>query len=304
MRGDFDDFAARRIRVAAINAECDPAGIIAAHDIAELLRRHRGRVEVVHAFVGRIADPHFAFVRREADTVARAAVALGDSDIEALHFDAVQLRSRGEIADFKAEQAVHIHKAERAFCIHREWPDGGAKRPGFPHHLASGGVHDAQDRRAQAREIRVRARGIHDGIVRAGLRRLDAPDDVAARSIHDIPEIFLEGRLVDFLPVGGHGHAVAAAVERLFPEHFFRQQIHARERVRGGNEEALRGGVRADALHVARRALFIRHGKWDALHELVPVIHVEDEHAAAAPSEVVANAGRGDVEQVPFILGR
>lgn len=74
----------------------------------------------------------------------------------------------------------------------------------------------------------------------------------------------------------------------------------ARECVRGGNGESLRLRACTDALHIARRALFIRHGKRDPVHELVAVIHVKHEHAAAAPCEVVADAVRGDVEQVAF----
>ena len=75
-RPGVDDVAGRRVRRVAVDAERDPAGLIAQLDAGDLLRRHHRRVEDVDAAVGRIAQPEFALVRREADAVARAAVAL------------------------------------------------------------------------------------------------------------------------------------------------------------------------------------------------------------------------------------
>ena len=144
VRGDLDDFAAGWIRVPAVDAEGDPAGIVAALDAAELLGRHRCRIEVVHAFVEGIADPHFAFVGREAYAVARAAVALDRASAEALHFHAVQFLPGREIANLETEQAVHIHKTERALAIHGEGADRGAEGASFLHHLTRAGIHYSQ----------------------------------------------------------------------------------------------------------------------------------------------------------------
>ena len=50
-RARVDDIAGRRIGVAAVDAEGDPAGLIAQHDAGRLLRRHHRRIEDVHARV-------------------------------------------------------------------------------------------------------------------------------------------------------------------------------------------------------------------------------------------------------------
>ena len=53
-------------------------------------------------------------------------------------------------------------------------------------------IDDAEDRRMEAREIGVRAGGIDDRIVRAGIRRLDSFDDVARLGIDHVPEVLLK----------------------------------------------------------------------------------------------------------------
>src|SRR5262249_28085485 len=110
---DVDDVAGRRVGVAAVQAERHPAGLVAQDDVCDLLRRHHGRVENVDPAVVGIGEPDLALVGRQTDAVARAAVALGRSLLEALHLDAVQLPSGGDVADLETEQLVDIHETER-----------------------------------------------------------------------------------------------------------------------------------------------------------------------------------------------
>ena len=64
--------------------------------------------------VVRVGEPEFLLVRRQSDAVARAAVPFGFALLITLHFDAIQHFAGHQVADFKPEQFVHIHKTERA----------------------------------------------------------------------------------------------------------------------------------------------------------------------------------------------
>src|SRR6185436_16833521 len=71
-----DDFASRRPRVFAVEAECDPAGLFAELDALDLSRRRHSVVEDVDHFVVPVAQPDLFLSRRQPDTVSRAAVTL------------------------------------------------------------------------------------------------------------------------------------------------------------------------------------------------------------------------------------
>src|SRR5882724_8788656 len=74
---DFDDLPRGRIGVASINAERDPARLVAQQDGGDLLGGHYRIVEKVQAAVGRVRHPELLFVWRQADAVAGAAMPLG-----------------------------------------------------------------------------------------------------------------------------------------------------------------------------------------------------------------------------------
>src|SRR5262245_41088386 len=78
-----DDLARGRIGIAAVEAERHPAGLLAELDTDRLPGRHGRGVEDVDMAVGRIADPDFPLVGRQANAVARAAVPLDRSFLKA-----------------------------------------------------------------------------------------------------------------------------------------------------------------------------------------------------------------------------
>ena len=79
----------------------------------DLLRRHHRRVEDVHLLVGAVGEPQLLFVGREADAVARAAVPLDRSLLEAGDLDPVQHLAGLDVADFEAEQVVDVDETKR-----------------------------------------------------------------------------------------------------------------------------------------------------------------------------------------------
>src|SRR6185295_13815606 len=118
-----DDFSGRRVGVAAVEAEGHPTRLVAELDARDLPGRHRRRVEDVQAAVGAVREPDLLFVGREADAVARAAVALDRSFLVAGHLDAVQHLARPQVPDLEAEKLVDVYESERLGGIDGEGPD-------------------------------------------------------------------------------------------------------------------------------------------------------------------------------------
>ena len=90
----FDDFAGGRIGEGAIDAERDPAGLIAEFDAGGLGGRHFGVVKNVQTGTGGIGEPDFPFVRSERDAVAGAAVTFDRAFLKTFHFDAMKFCAR------------------------------------------------------------------------------------------------------------------------------------------------------------------------------------------------------------------
>jgi len=92
-----------------------------------------------------IGQPELFFIRRQADAVARTAVALGWSFAKSFHLDTVQHLASFQIADFKAEQFIDVHIAKGLAAVDREGPDHIAERANFERHFMSFRICDAQD---------------------------------------------------------------------------------------------------------------------------------------------------------------
>ena len=74
----------------AVDGKRDPAGFVAEFDGGDRFGGHHRVVKKMEAPIMRVGKPDFLFVRRQADPVARAAVAFGGPDFEALHLNPVQ----------------------------------------------------------------------------------------------------------------------------------------------------------------------------------------------------------------------
>jgi hypothetical protein len=142
-----EDFAGREVRELAVEAERDPAGLLAQGQARHLFGREfpfeRARVEDVHALVVAVHDPDFFLVRREADAMTRTAVPLDRAFLHALNFDAVEHLARADVADFKAEQVVDVDEDERLRAVDGEGADGRAERADGLDDGVRRGVHDA-----------------------------------------------------------------------------------------------------------------------------------------------------------------
>ena len=164
----FDDFAGGRVGEGAIEAEGDPAGLIAEFNVGGLGGRHFGVVENVQAGIGGVGEPDFRFVRRERDAVTWAAMTFDRTFLEAAHFDAMKLSAGFKIADFEAEQFVDVDEAERFGSIDGEGPDRGGEWADFGGDGVIGGGGDEEVRRFEAGHVGVFAAGAVYGVVRAG----------------------------------------------------------------------------------------------------------------------------------------
>src|SRR5437870_7039595 len=90
-----DDFSRGGQSKSAVEAESDPAGLLAELDAGGLARGHNGGIENVHAAVGGVTHPDFFFIWSQSNAVARAAMALRQSLLEPLHFNPIQFLARG-----------------------------------------------------------------------------------------------------------------------------------------------------------------------------------------------------------------
>jgi len=141
-----------------------------------------------------------------------------------------------------------------------------------------------------------------NGVVSAGAG-FDAFDDLAIHRVDDVPVALLQRRQINIGTVGREGKAIAAARIRFFPENFFSEDVETLELVEGGDVEAAGFGISGDAFDVGGFAVGGKTLRGDAFDEFVVVIDVEDHQAVAAVFEVIADAGRGDVE-VALVGGR
>ena len=141
--GSFYDFTRGRICVLTIDTEGDPAWFVGQLNALDLFRRHNFGVEDVELSVERITQPKFLLIRREPNSVAGTAVTLGGTFVASLHFDAMQHFARDQIANLKAEQFVHVHKATRAGTIDGERSNDIAKGTNFGDHSMRSGFRDA-----------------------------------------------------------------------------------------------------------------------------------------------------------------
>src|SRR5205823_811205 len=78
--------------------------------------------------IERIDDPDFLFVGRKADAMARAAMALDRSFLNALNLGAVEFLVSRQITDFKAQAFVDADIGPRFRPVHREGTNGAGKR--------------------------------------------------------------------------------------------------------------------------------------------------------------------------------
>src|SRR5262245_28310877 len=98
--GDVDHIASGGVGVFAVEAERNPARLLADFDARDLPRGHGRRVEDVHPAVVRVAYPQFPFIGSQSNPVARTAVPLHWTGTESSNLDAVQLAPRHQIPDF------------------------------------------------------------------------------------------------------------------------------------------------------------------------------------------------------------
>ena len=103
------------------------ARLFAQPDADALLRRQDGSVEDVDLAIGGVTHPDFLLVRRQADAVAGAAVALDVAAFESLDVDAVGDLAGVQVADFEAEEVVDAGEDERAAAVDGEGADVAAE---------------------------------------------------------------------------------------------------------------------------------------------------------------------------------
>src|SRR5207249_4707435 len=125
----LDHVARRRIDVAAVDTERNPARLIPQGDAEELLGRPGPGVENVDAAVRPVCKPDFLFVRAQRDPVTRAPVTLHRAFLESFNLHAVEHLPGDQIADLESQQIVHVYIAERLTPVDRERANAGAERP-------------------------------------------------------------------------------------------------------------------------------------------------------------------------------
>ena len=141
-----------------------------------------------------------------------------------------------------------------------------------------------------------------DRVVRAGLRD-DLCDDVAGGRVNGVPVRPLERGHVEQPAVGRQRQAVCAARVLAIPHQPVGRQVEGRHTQRRRDVQPVRAGVRRDALDVLGRAAGGDIEGRNPPHEAVSGIDIEDEDANPAVLDVVADAGRGDVEEPPLGVG-
>ena len=109
----------------AVEAEGDPAGLIAERDARDLLRRHHRRVEDVQPAVGAVRQPQLLLVRASAPMPWLGQPwRLTGPLAKPVHLDAVQHLAGAQVADLESEQVVDVDEAQRLRGVDRERSDG------------------------------------------------------------------------------------------------------------------------------------------------------------------------------------
>ena len=162
-----------------------------------------------------------------------------------------------------------------------------------------GGVGHGERWRPQAGKISPPAVESINGVVRSGIRS-DFRNDPAVERVQNVPVRAFKRRLVNHLSIRGNGHAVATAGVGLFPKNFFSDEIEAGQGSGGADVNALGRRVRANPFDIEGPALLVQARRRNALHELVAVVDVEYQHAVPAVFQIVANAGRGNIQESAF----
>src|SRR5437764_9536209 len=90
-RARIDDLARRRIDVAPVDTESDPAGLVPYLNAAHQFRRRSRGVENVQPAVSAVAHPNLLLVRCHGDAVTRASVALDGPLLVAFHLHPIKL---------------------------------------------------------------------------------------------------------------------------------------------------------------------------------------------------------------------
>jgi tRNA(Ile)-lysidine synthase len=290
----FDHVAGRGISKLAIDAEGDPSGFKFEGDFGDVFGRGCSRVEYLHGFAGGIGDPNFAFIGREADAVAGAAV-FASAAFAAGDFDAMELFARAQIADFEAAQAIDVDVTEGCAGVDGEGSNRGSEWAYFAFNGVIAGVDNGQLVVFERRQVGMSAVEAAEGVVGA-VAHFNALDDVAVGGVDHFPIRAVDGRHINCLSVRRHGHAVATFVVSAFPQELFGCQIEAPELLRRADVNAERCRAAAEALGLRAK---IRGRK--APYELVFRVDVKDKDAGCATA--IISAGHGDVEKSLFGSG-
>src|SRR5262249_14635538 len=181
-----------RICESAVEPKSNPAGLLSKLDADNLLWRQGGDIKNMELAVGCIAEPYFPFIGSQANAMAWATVALGCPALGPLDFDASQHSTGRKITDLKAEQIVHIHKAQRVRRIDREGSNRRTKGAYRSDHGLIGGIQHGKGRRLQASKKDERAVEAAHRVVSAAFR-LDPSDDSARCAVNHVPMRSLQG---------------------------------------------------------------------------------------------------------------
>src|SRR5256885_5187048 len=298
--GGVDYVAGGGIGAAAVDAEGDPAGLIAQGDAGHLFGRHCGGVENVDAAVGGVGEPEFSFIRRERDAVAGAAVALGGTFLEASDFHAMEHLAGFAIADFKTKQLVDIDEAKGLPAVDGERAYGSTERPNLADYGVGFGVGNGKHGGLQTGEINARAIRSVDSVVRSGFGH-DFGEHIAGERVDSVPVRALEGRYVKNFAVGGDGQAIGAAVVGFFPELGVGEEIEAGDTLGGADVELAGFGAGNDAFYIFGLLAGRDGPSGNALDDFVAGVDVVDEDADSAVFDIIANAGKSDIEEMLFV---
>src|SRR5437867_11006342 len=173
----FDHIAGGRVCILSVNAERDPAGLIAQRDAGDLFRglhrrvrsrrREEADIEDVQPAVVRVGQPQFLLVWRQSNAVTRTPVPFGRAFLEPLHFDTVQHFAGRQVADFKSKQIIYVNKAERPATVDGEGSNEVAERPDFKNDLVPLRIGHREQWRPQSSQISAAPIETNDCIVRA-----------------------------------------------------------------------------------------------------------------------------------------
>lgn len=132
----LDNFAGRRKSELSIHGERDPAGLVAQGDAVNLFWGHDGGIEDMNVAVGAIREPDFLFIGSQSNAMTGASMSFDRSFGKSLDFNPMKEFTGLKIADFKAQEIVHIDEAKGLAAIDGERADAVGKGAD----LSAGGV--------------------------------------------------------------------------------------------------------------------------------------------------------------------